>query len=234
MLKRIFASLLILTILTIFGCASSSPQASATTPSGHEELEAVIGMHKADALEKLGMSESDLTAHEYQPNVYNTTRKTTFAGVEFAVSFGIFPDDLISDVYYRAIYDGDISTFAKDVHTVANELEKNLTDDNLIKDIPLSDLEAAYAKGRMEEDNIDITDTAPKNVRDYMEFMMSTDYWKEFHQLNENIPIPAGYVCKFTASCIEPESKKAIIEIRYRVTRRPANYSYQVESDQNN
>ena len=214
MRKRIFVCLLTLIILLTTGCGGTANSQITNNPPLHEELEAVIGLHRAEALEKLGMSESDLTAHAYQPNVYNTTLKTTFADIEFDVSFGVFPDDLISSVFYTAIYDGDISTFAKDAHAVANKLEENLTDEDLIKDIPLSDLEVAYAKGRMEEDNIDITDAAPQNVRDHMEFMMSTDYWKEFHQLNENIPIPAGYICKFTASCIEPESKKAIIEIR--------------------
>lgn len=231
MRKRILFCLLSLVMLLTAGCGNAMYRNKPNNPPGHEVLEAVIGMRTADALKKLKLSESELIADSSLPNIYNTTRKITFAGVEFSISLGIFPDDLISSVYYTAIYDGDISTFAQDVHTVANKLEKDIVGVNLIKDISLSDLETAYAKGRIEEDNIDITDIAPKNVRDHMEFMMSTDYWKEFHQLNENIPIPAGYICEFTASCIAPESKRAIIEIRYRVTRRPANYSYQVETD---
>jgi hypothetical protein len=61
-----------------------------------------------------------------------------------------------------------------------------------------------------------------------MEFMMTTDLWKENFYLTEEIPDPAGYLCEFLASCI-PENGSGSMYIKYYVHRRPGSYMTEVK-----
>lgn len=226
MLKRIVFFLLALIIFLLPACANSAKSDQTTNPVGHAELEALIGLHKQEALVKLGLNKNDLTT-EVLPNVYASPNYVEFSGVNFNICFGVFPDDIISSVYYIANYDKDLSNFPKDALAVAKTLEANLKGEDLVKDISLENMTEAFAKSHQEDDHIDITKAAPKNVKEYMEYIMSTDYWKDFHYLTDKIPLPAGYFCKFIVS-LDSETQKGVIHIQYHVSTTPGTYSTSV------
>ena len=230
-------------MLLTTGCGNNANSDRIATPPGHEEFVAVIGKNLSDAVGVLGVSESDLSDDTGLPGVYKTGKTVMFGGVEFNVCIGMLMDETIEVVnalFYLRNYEGDLTGFAADVLNVAKELEKDFnrdsgfggSDDVLTKCIPLADLEEAFSKpqGHQFDDTFDITETAPKNVQKHMEFRMNTDFWKEAFYLDENIPIPAGYLCQFTASCI-PERGGAAMFIAYHVQRRPGSYMHIVEGD---
>lgn len=226
MLKRIVFSLLALAIFLLPSCANSTKSNQLTNPPGHADFEALIGLQKQEALEKIGLNENDLTT-EVLPNVYASPKNVEFAGVNFNICFGVFPEDIISSVYYIANYEDDLSNFSKDALAVAKALENNLPGENLTKDISQKDMSEAFAKSHQEDDHIDISKSAPKNVKEYMEYIIYTDYWKDFHYLTDKIPLPAGYFCKFIVS-LDSETQKGVIHIQYHVSTIPGTYSTSV------
>lgn len=241
MKKRTFICLLVFSILLTTLCSGCGKKDRLTNPPGHKDFEAVIGKTLPDAAKILDVSESDLIRDEYLIDVYHTGKTVEFAGVEFDVCLGMYvEEEVVNSVYYLKNFDNDISGFAEDVTNVAKKLEHDISresgyitkDDTLTKNIPLTELEEAYSapEGHQVSDMFDITEEAPKNVQDHMEFMMSTDYWKAQHYLGEDIPLPAGYLCQFLASCI-PDNNRASMFIRYYVNRRPGSYSYMVVED---
>ena len=74
---------------------------------------------------------------------------------------------------------------------------------------------------------VSISKSAPKNVKEYMEYIIYTDYWKDFHYLTDKIPLPAGYFCKFIVS-LDSETQKGVIHIQYHVSTIPGTYSTSV------
>lgn len=242
MVKRIQLYLLVLCILLTAGCSSNANSDRIATPPGHEEFVAVIGKNLSDAVGVLGVSESDLSDDTGLPGVYKTGKTVMFGGVEFHVCIGMFMSDtveVVNNLYYLRNYKDDLSGFSTDVLNVAKELEQDFnrtfgfggSDDVLTKNISPAELEEAFSRpeGHQIDDTFDITETAPENVQEHMEFMMNTDYWKEFCYFDENIPIPAGYMCQFTASCI-PEYGNGAMFIAYFVQRRPGSYMTEITS----
>lgn len=241
MKKRIFVCLLAFAIGLTALCSGCGKKERLTNPPGHGDLTAVIGTTIPEAVKLLGVSESDLVRDEYLIDVFHTGRTVEFAGMEFDICLGMFiEEEVVNSLYYLKVYDGNFTDFPNDVLNVAKELEKNVTketaynrsDSVLAKNYSLAELEKGFFKpeGNTLNDVFDITEEAPKNVRDHMEFMMTTDFWKNFGYLNENIPIPAGYLCEFIASCV-PDNNRASMFIRYYVNRRPGHYSYMVVED---
>ena len=209
-MKRILILLLALCTLLTAGCASSSQGGGLTNPPGHSEAEALIGLTKAEALEKLGIAESNCTEHPRMPHSYRTTKTVEFAGLTFDLCLSFWTvesenttKDVVRSIQYIAVHEGSPSDFGKATLAVAKELEKDYNgkdmyaNDELVKVISLSDMQkACEEKGNAftVSDYIEISDTAPQNVTAFMEYIITTDFWKNLHWDDvSNAPDPASF-----------------------------------------
>ena len=232
-MKRILILLLALCILLTAGCASSSQGGGLTNPPGHSEAEALIGLTRTAALEKLGISEGDCSEHPRMPHSYRTTKTVEFGGLTFDLCLSFWTvesenttKDVVRSIQYIAVHEGSPSDFGKAALTVAKELEKDYSgkdmyaNDELVKAIPLSDMQEACEKGGNAftvGDLMEISDSAPQNVKTFTEYIMTTDLWKSLHWDDiSNTPDPAGYLCIFSARRLV-DNDAGIISIAYSI-----------------
>lgn len=238
-MKRILLFLLTLSILISAGCASSSKSGGLANPPDHSEAEALIGLTKTEALEKLGVSDSDCTEHPRMPQAYRTTKTVEFAGLTFdlclvynSIEAEGTAKEIVDSVQYLAVHEGTPSDYAKAVSTVAKTLEKDFDGEDIIhnnrltRDIPLSELEDAsnqLGSGFAVSDRMDISETAPQSIKEHMEYIMTTDFWKNLYWDDDsNTPKESGYLCVYLASRFADNSG-GIISIAYSVGERPLN-----------
>lgn len=245
MIRRILLCILALSMLFTAGCASSSKSGGLANPPDHSEAEALIGLAKTEALEKLGVSENDCSEHPRMAQAYRTTKTVEFAGLTFdlclvynSIESEGTTKEIVDSVQYLAVHEGAPSDYAKAVSTVAKALEKDFDGEDIIhnnrltRDIPLSELEDAsnqLGSRFTVSDRMDISETAPQSIKEHMEYIMTTDFWKNLYWDEvANAPEESGYLCVYLASRFADNSG-GIISIAYGVGKRPLSGPITVE-----
>ena len=132
---RVIISVLIVGMLlfSLIGCGTSG---TSNAPPGYKDFASVICMPKEEALQKLNLSESDLsetTSRSY----YDTGRTQKICGVDFEYQVAFWPIDGVDRLYriqYRVILD-DPKQAVDTVPFIKNpNLEQILESDRLARE----------------------------------------------------------------------------------------------------